>query len=240
MNDSSPQRSIRYEALAKTLRNRIRSGLYPLGFKLPSETELMDETGFSRSTVRRALQVLVDDGLLRKERGRGTFVAHVPTLDENEMAFTSFTSKTEASGNVATTRVVDAGRIEGTGKIAEFFGVAPGSTLIRLVRLRHLDDMPFCIETTYLPPVFAALIDEDLEGSLYATIRRLFHCAPGRGNKTFEVCFANPNEAFLLDVPRDTALMLITDYVHDTHGEPFHVSKRVMRTDRAAYTEPIG
>lgn len=240
MADSMLQRSIRYESLAKTLRNRIRSGLYPLGFKLPSETELMQETGFSRSTVRRALQVLVDDGLLRKERGRGAFVAHVPTLDENEMVFTSFTSKTETSGGVATTRVVDAGHIKGAGRIAKFLGVAPGSTLVKLVRLRYLDDVPFCIETTFLPPMFSPLIEKDLEGSLYATLRQLFRCAPGKGNKTFEVCFANPNEAFLLDVPRETALMLITDYVYDTHGAPLHVSKRVMRTDRAAYTEPIG
>lgn len=59
-------------------------------------------------------------------------------------------------------------------------------------------------------------------------------------HKTFEVCFAKQNEAFLLDVPRDAALMLITDYVYDADGEPLHVSKRIQRTDRAKYVEPIG
>ncbi len=240
MDDTNSPRTIRYEQLAKTLRSRMRSGLYPLGFKLPSEAELMAETGFSRSTVRRALQLLVDEGLLRKERGRGAFVAHVPTLDENEMPFISLTSKSKKEGAVASARVVDAECTKVTGKTARFFGVASGSLLVKLVRLRYLDGEPFCVETTYLPLAFSSLVDEDLEGSLYATLRRLFHRAPGRGHKTFEVCFATPNEAFLLDVARDTALMLVTDYVNDTSGAPLHISKRVMRTDRAAYTEPIG
>ncbi len=240
MSSTPSCRSVRYEELARTLHGRIRSGLYPLGAKLPSEAELMSETGFSRSTVRRALAMLVDDGLVRKERGRGAFVSHVPTLDEIEMPFSSFTRKSEVAGSNASTRLVDAGHAEAAGKIARFLNVAAGTSLVKIVRLRYLDGQPFCIETTYLSQAYCPLIDEDLSGSLYAALRRLFQKAPGRGHKTFEVCFANPNEAFLLDVERKTALMLITDYVNDANGKPLHVSKRVMRTDRAAYTEPIG
>ena len=69
---------------------------------------------------------------------------------------------------------------------------------------------------------------------------REFHRAPAQGNKTFEVCYASQNEAFLLNVERGQALILITDYVYDTDGRPLHVSKRIQRTDRAKYTEPIG
>ena len=97
-----------------------------------------------------------------------------------------------------------------------------------------------CLETTYLPPSFEALIDRDINGSLYATLRQEFHRAPAQGHKTFEVCYASQNEAFLLNVGRGQALILITDYVYDTDGRPLHVSKRIQRTDRAKYTEPIG
>ena len=115
-----------------------------------------------------------------------------------------------------------------------------GSKLVKLVRLRYLDDAPLCLETTYLPPSFGALIDRDINGSLYATLRQEFHRAPAQGHKTFEVCYASQNEAFLLNVERGQALILITDYVYDTDGRPLHVSKRIQRTDRAKYTEPIG
>jgi len=108
------------------------------------------------------------------------------------------------------------------------------------IRLRYLDDAPLCLETTYLPPSFEALIDRDINGSLYATLRQEFHRAPAQGHKTFEVCYASQNEAFLLNVERGQALILITDYVYDTDGRPLHVSKRIQRTDRAKYTEPIG
>ena len=146
----------------------------------------------------------------------------------------------EHSGGKAATRTVDACMARAAGAIAKFFDMEPGSPLVKLVRMRYLDDAPLCLETTYLMPEFSSLIDEDLDGSLYKLLQEKFHRAPGQGHKSFEVCFAKQNEAFLLDVPRDTALMLITDYVHDAEGEPLHVSKRVQRTDRAKYIEPIG
>ena len=101
---------------------------------------------------------------------------------------------------------------------AKFFDAAVGSKLVKLVRLRYLDDVPLCLETTYLPPSFGALIDRDINGSLYATLRQEFHRAPAQGHKTFEVCYASQNEAFLLNVERGQALILITDYVYDTDG----------------------
>ena len=75
MSTSSKKNLAQYERLAGTLRDRIAAGIYARGDKLPSEMELMDESGLSRSTVRHALKVLVDEGLVRTERGRGAFVA---------------------------------------------------------------------------------------------------------------------------------------------------------------------
>lgn len=240
MNASSKNKLAQYERLAGTLRDRIAAGIYARGDKLPSEMELMDESGLSRSTVRHALKVLVDEGLVRTERGRGAFVADTPALHENNLMFSSYTKQVEGQGMKPTTRTVDSGFAKAAGNIAMFFDAAVGSKLVKLVRLRYLDDAPLCLETTYLPPSFETLIDRDINGSLYATLRQEFHRAPAQGHKTFEVCYASQNEAFLLNVERGQALILITDYVYDTDGRPLHVSKRIQRTDRAKYTEPIG
>ena len=185
-------------------------------------------------------KVLVDEGLVRTERGRGAFVADTPALHENNLVFSSYTKQVEGQGMKPTTRTVDSGFAKAAGSIAKFFDAAVGSKLVKLVRLRYLDDAPLCLETTYLPPSFETLIDRDINGSLYATLRQEFHRAPAQGHKTFEVCYASQNEAFLLNVKRGQALILITDYVYDTDGRPLHVSKRIQRTDRAKYTEPIG
>ena len=217
MNASSKKKLSQYERLAGMLRDRIAAGIYARGDKLPSEMELMDESGLSRSTVRHALKALVDEGLVRTD-----------------------TKQVEGQGMKPTTRTVDSGFAKAAGSIAKFFDAAVGSKLVKLVRLRYLDDVPLCLETTYLPPSFETLIDRDINGSLYATLRQEFHRAPAQGHKTFEVCYASQNEAFLLNVERGQALILITDYVYDTDGRPLHVSKRIQRTDRAKYTEPIG
>ena len=240
MSASSKKKLTQYERLAGTLRDRIAAGVYARGDKLPSEMELMDKSGLSRSTVRHALKVLVDEGLIRTERGRGAFVADTPALHENNLVFSSYTKQVEGQGMKPTTRTVDSGFAKATGNVAKFFDAAVGSKLVKLVRLRYLDDAPLCLETTYLPPSFGSLIDRDINGSLYATLRQEFHRAPAQGHKTFEVCYASQNEAFLLNVERGQALILITDYVYDTDGRPLHVSKRIQRTDRAKYTEPIG
>lgn len=229
-----------YIDLANTLRTHILDGTYAHGSKLPSESELMADTGCSRSTVRHALDLLVDEGLITKERGRGAFVADLPHDQTNSSSFSSYTLMMEQSGSRATTRTVDACTARAAGAIAKFLDVPSGTPIVKLIRMRYLDDEPLCLETTYLTQEFSPLLDEDLDGSLYKLIQRRFHRSAGLGRKTFEVCFAKQNEAFLLDVARGTALMLITDYVYDNEGIPLHVSKRVQRTDRAKYVEPIG
>ena len=154
MNASSKKKLAQYERLAGMLRDRIAAGIYARGDKLPSEMELMDESGLSRSTVRHALKVLVDEGLVRTERGRGAFVADTPALHENNLVFSSYTKQVEGQGMKPTTRTVDSGFAKAAGSIAKFFDAAVGSKLVKLVRLRYLDDAPLCLETTYLPPSF--------------------------------------------------------------------------------------
>ena len=150
MNASSKKKLAQYERLAGMLRDRIAAGTYARGDKLPSEMELMDESGLSRSTVRHALKVLVDEGLVRTERGRGTFVADTPALHENNLVFSSYTKQVEGRGMKPTTRTVDSGFAKAMGSVAKFFDATVGSKLVKLVRLRYLDDAPLCLETTYL------------------------------------------------------------------------------------------
>ena len=82
MSASSKKKLTQYERLASTLRDRIAAGVYAREDKLPSEMELMDESGLSRSTVRHALKVLVDEGLVRTERTAGRYVTEDRALIE--------------------------------------------------------------------------------------------------------------------------------------------------------------
>ena len=82
MKASSKKKLAQYERLAGMLRDRIAAGVYAREDKLPSEMELMDESGLSRSTVRHALKVLIDEGLVRTERTAGRYVTEDRALIE--------------------------------------------------------------------------------------------------------------------------------------------------------------
>ena len=129
MSTSSKKNLTQYERLAATLRDRIAAGTYARGDKLPSEMELMDESGLSRSTVRHALKVLVDEGLLRTERGRGAFVADTPALHENNLVFSSYTAQVQGQGMKPTTRTVDSGFAKAAGDVAKFL-MSPRQQLV--------------------------------------------------------------------------------------------------------------
>ncbi len=229
-----------YDELAHILRERILTGTYPPGSKIPSESQLMEDTGLSRSTVRHALDVLVDEGLLTKKQGQGAFVPDTPAIDTASPAFTSFTAEMEKRGNAVTTRTVDAGPAAAPHAVASFLGTDDQGTLIKIMRLRYVDGEPFSLESTYLPASFSDIVEMDLSRSLHAILREAYRREPARGHKTFEVCLATQNEAFLLDVEKGAPLMLVSDYVCNADAQPLYVSKRVMRTDRAKYIEPIG
>lgn len=160
-----------------------RGGAYENDSKLPSESELMADTGYSRSTVRHALKVLVDEGLVTTQRGRGAFVTHEAKPHGEDLSFSSYTKMMEHSGGRAETRTVDACMARAAGVIAKFFDVSPGSPLVKLVRMRYLDDAPLCLETTYLMPEFSPLIDENLDGSLYALLQDGFDRTAGEATK---------------------------------------------------------
>ena len=226
MSVSSKKKLSQYERLAGMLRDRIAAGTYARGDKLPSEMELMDESGLSRSTVRHALKVLVDEGLVRTERGRGAFVADTPALHENNLVFSSYTKQVEGQGMKPTTRTVDSAFAKAAGSIAKFFDAAVGSKLVKLVRLRYLDDAPLCLETTYLPPSFETLIDRDINGSLYATLRQEFHRAPVFAQRRARAG-ADPDHRLRLRHRRPPAPCL--------QAHPTHRPRQIHRTHRLAH-----
>jgi len=95
-----------YRQLATVLRDRIRNGELPPGRRLPSEKDLHDEFGLARETIRRALAVLRQEGLIEVRHGHGTFVAETPPLVElkpgDSVTSTAATTVTRASGDVET------------------------------------------------------------------------------------------------------------------------------------------
>lgn len=138
-----------YHQLYEQLRDAIRRRAYKPGDRLPTESELMARYGASRATVRQALDLLVQEGLIYRRRARGSFVAH-PTLEQGLARIVSFTEDMRRRGLHAATRVLAADLRPATRELAEALGIAPGDELAHLERLRLADHAPLSVEESFL------------------------------------------------------------------------------------------
>lgn len=226
-----------YIQLADELRQKIAQGEYALDAQIPSENELHQTTGYSRSTVRKALSILVNEGLLTKVHGKGTFVTDQTVVPQIQPPhhFLSLTENIRNHGQKLSTKLVNIRWVEATVDQLQFFHLVEDEQLLEITRLRILDDFPLCVETDWFTKAFATLENEDLAGSLYELLQEKYEIHPATGKKSFSISYASQQEAFLLDVPRGSALMEIEDYVNDSQGAPLHMARQVLRGDRFKY-----
>lgn len=150
-----------HSRLEVTLRQLIEDGDVTLGAVLPGELELASLLGVSRHTVRHALGVLTNEGLLRRERGRGTtVVATAPAIIERSLStFYAFAWETRARGAVQRSYVLERKILEADGEFVDRLGVLEGTPIERIVRLRTADEDPLVLETAYLPRQLSELLD---------------------------------------------------------------------------------
>lgn len=232
-----------YVALADRLRKDIELGTYAAGDRMPSEPSLCESTGYSRSTVRKALQLLVDQGYVTRSQGKGTFVSDLSqrasAISRMKPTFLSYTENVRSLGGVPETKTVDIRTTTPTQGLMEFFGIGEEDELFEVTRLRSADGDPLCLETIWLPMTYADLTGTELNGSLYQALKERYGVEPTNGTKSIGICYATTREAFQLNVERGEALMLIEDRVYDQFDQPLHVSKQVMRGDKHHYSMHI-
>lgn len=138
-----------YSQLYEILRGHIISGEWRPGDMIPPESELIERHQVSRTTVRQVLDMLVGEGLIFRQQGRGTFVAH-PTVEQALVRIISFTDDMHQRGFEPGTEVLFAGLIPAPPDIAEKLEIEPKEELARLDRLRLADGEPMSIEESYL------------------------------------------------------------------------------------------
>jgi GntR family transcriptional regulator len=223
-----------YYQLAQELQRRIEAGLLKPGDLVPSERELADTYGISRMTVRQGLANLVSEGLLSRERGRGTFVT-IPKIDKRLGSLTSFTEDMRSRGKRASSRVLSARMVLPTPRVVEGLKVPEGQMVALVERLRLADNEPVGIERAHL--FFAgceAVLERDLTGSLYQILRSELGVFPTSAEERIEAGACSPHEAEVLGITRQTPVLLITRITLTQHQRPFEFVDSVYRGDRYA------
>ena len=222
-----------YHQLKTILLEKIRAGEMKPNDRLPAEDELAAQYGVSKATVRQALNELAVAGALRREQGRGTFIAE-PKLTQGPRALTSFSEEMRKRGLSTTSKTLKQDVVKAEADVAEKLQIAEGSKVVRIKRLRLADGQPMGIQTAYLPLELAPrLIEEDFgAASLYETLERKYGLRPARAEETHFAVLVEPSEARLLKVAANSPGLAAERVAYLASGRPLELTYSIARGDR--------
>src|SRR5262249_11255302 len=143
-------RSPLYERVESVLAGDIADGTLSPETQLPPEDGLVERFKVSRTTVRKAIQNLVERGLVEVRRGKGTFVTQ-PKITQELTELTGFVEDMRAAGRTPTARLLDKRIVAADEAVAHQLALAPGTLVVRLRRVRLADGVAMSFDETYLP-----------------------------------------------------------------------------------------
>jgi len=220
-----------YESCATALNREIESGVLRPGQRLPSERSLGDALGFTRLTVRRALQVLARRGLLEPDEHRGWQVRN-DRVSDSLSTLVGFTQMAQMRGLVASSRILSLEYRDGSFDESEALRVAPGAQLLDLARLRLLDGQPTAIERLRMPTSRLRWPEGfDFTGSIYAAMESQ-GIVPTVADAFVDVIDASETEAGLLGVAPGRGLLRLNCVTTGADGVVISLETSMYHPDR--------
>lgn len=218
-----------YFQVAQRIEKAILDGELPPGSRIENEVALGDRLGLSRPTVRRAIQDLVDKGLLVRRRGIGTQVVHGQVTRGVEL--TSLYEDLARNGKNPTTKTLTYNIAKADSKIAEQLGVAVGSPVLHLRRVRSADNTPVSIMENWLPEDFTDISETDLnEHGLYQMLR-FRGVTMSVAKQRIGARKAQGDEPELLDIEKGAALLTMDRTAYDNSGRAVEFGHHCYRPD---------
>lgn len=221
-----------YYQLKELLIGLIKEGELKPGDKIPSERELCEYHEISRMTVNKALEQLVQEDYLYREKGKGTFVAE---RKESKVfsPLASFTAEMKAQGLTASTKIRDWEIVEAGEELARQLKLAPGERVYRIERLRLIEGTPFLLEKTYLPVKLCPGLKEEMlsDQSLYRILRERYHYRLERAEATVEPVLISGGTAAVLNVAEGIMGLLFYQLTFLEGGKPVEYTRAFYRSD---------
>ena len=228
----------RYFQLANILRERIANGDFNALEPIPAERQLEELYSVSRTTIRQAIDLLVRQGFLYREHGRGTFVSP-QKLQKGVSELTSFSEDMKRRGLEPGQKILQIGFVEPPPKVRLQLELpANYKEVLRIERLRLGDGVPMGLQTSYyVLPEGQTITREELEknGSVYRILQEKFHLIPTEADETLEVTVATPQEAALLQINTGSPLLLSERTTYSQYRRVIEFVKIVYRGDRYRY-----
>jgi GntR family transcriptional regulator len=221
-----------YQQVKEILQVEIDAGRLQVNDRVSSERELSDRYGMSRMTVRHALTELVNEGVLYRQQGKGTFVAR-PKIRQKLMGLTSFTEDMASRGMVPGARVLTVQLVTAPYTARQALGLPEDAKVVRVERLRLADGAPMALEVVHLPEQFSEVMHQSLEDtSLYALLEQRFGVRVLSATQSIEPAQADAGLARILKTREGALLLLLERITFDERGQPVEFVSSHYRADR--------
>jgi len=223
--------------LKKALKDQILSGSWKTGDLVPAEPELCRDFGVSRTTVRQALAELTHEGLVVRERGRGTFVAPAKLTERAVERLSGFFEDMVALGYPPVSRVLKQEIVPAGEQVAARLNLRPGVRVVEIERLRLVQGEPVLLTTTYLPHKLCPGLEvADLtRRSLYEYLESECGLTLARGRRTIEAVAADARQAKLLHIRKGAPLVFLESVSYLADGRPIEFYLALHRGDRSRF-----
>ncbi len=210
-----------YIQIHNDIKRSIESGKWSVGDRIPSERELAVEFNVSRMTLRQAIQTLVEEGILERFVGSGTFVAN-QKVQEKMSGVTGFTDVMLAQGKKPSSKTVSYHVMSPSLSEAEKLKLKDGDQVLRMERIRYGDGTPISFEVATIPAtIVEGLSKPEVTESLYRTLETKKNMIPGRAKQNVSASLASERIAEFLDIKRGDAILRLWQISYLQDGTPF-------------------
>lgn len=222
-----------HEQCKEIILSRIKGGELKAGDAIPTEQELVESYGLSRTTVRQAINQLVHQGILQKVRGSGTFVTKT-MLPLDLHNFTSFTEDMKARGRAPSSKVLYVGSTRAESAVLKALDTE--NPVLKIERLRLADGKPMGVHTSYLPGHYRITAERlKRDESLYVIFTRDYHIHLVAADEVLEATAADEHIAELLDVAVGSPVLRIERVSFDDRSRAQEYVVMHYRSDEYKY-----
>ncbi|KAA6451543.1 GntR family transcriptional regulator [Bacillus swezeyi] len=229
----------KYEYISNEMRKRIQGEYYPIDQPIPDELSLAKEFSCSRMTMKRALDILVSEGMLYRKRGHGTFIVKssiqnvpVSVTDRENIGLTKLLANKQIDSHIIQFDVEFP-----PDEVAKRLSIEKTVPVYHIIRLRKVEGEPYVIEETYMPAnVISELNEEVLHGSVYRHITETLKLTIAGSHRTIRADKPTELDRQHLECAADDPVLEVEQVAFLNTGEPFEYSFARHRYDKFVFS----
>ena len=227
----------KYYQIYEKLLEEIRSEKFKDNNRFYSDADLVERFKVSRGTIREAVKLLIQQGYIVREQGRGTFVT-TSTIEQDSDKLMGFTELMRKHDIKPSAKIIEQKVVDPPLDLKSLMELSDGTKLVRIIRVRYGNEQPLIIEKSYFTyDLFKPIYDMDLESnSIYDLLYKYTDTKLGEARQRITAITAEKTEAKLLDTEIDTPLLLMKRLIKTKEGDYFQYSEDVYRSDRINFT----